>query len=248
MPNPVVHFEMNGPDGGALARFYSELFGWHVQEVPGSGYWIVDTHAGSGINGGFGTTQDGGAYGTFYVESPEPEALMKKAEEAGAKVVMPITTMTEPFPLTYGQFADPDGIVVGIVGASDQEAPGVSAGDNPPVDWFEILGSGSERTQIFYQEVLDWTFEDEGSERYRMVRHEHDAEGRDVQIGGGLGAGEGDDRWATVYARVPDVEATLAKADSLGGKRVYGPMDTGAIVSAAFRDPAGNVFGVYQLK
>jgi len=44
-----------------------------------------------------------------------------------------------------------------------------------------------------------------------------------------------------------DTEAALARAESLGGTRVYGPKpvddhtDTGA-----FRDPAGNVFGVYR--
>jgi len=245
MGNPVVHFEMNGPDGGALARFYSELFGWHTQEVPNAGYWIVDTHAGGGINGGFGTTRDGKVYGTFYVESDEPEALMKRAEEAGAKVIMPIT---ETPMVTYGQFADPDGLIVGIVQADEQGGPGVSPGDNPPVDWFEVLGSDAERTQAFYREVFGWTFDDTGSEGYRFVQHEHDAEGRDLQIGGGLGAGEGDG-WATVYARVPDVEAALQKAESLGGTRVYGPDEVSPeLTSGAFRDLAGNVFGVYQTK
>jgi hypothetical protein len=43
------------------------------------------------------------------------------------------------------------------------------------------------------------------------------------------------------------VEATLGRAEQLGGTRVCGPtavdeqMQTGA-----FRGPAGNVFGVYQ--
>jgi len=65
-------------------------------------------------------------------------------------------------------------------------------------------------------------------------------------IQGGLGSSQ-EAHWATIYASVPDVEQTLAKAESLGGSRVYGPravddhMQTGA-----FRDPAGNVFGVYH--
>src|SRR4029453_9512610 len=41
-------------------------------------------------------------------------------------------------------------------------------------------------------------------------------------IGGGIGAG-GEARWVTVYASVADVEATLARAESLGATRVYGP-------------------------
>ena len=65
-------------------------------------------------------------------------------------------------------------------------------------------------------------------------------------IQGGLGASE-QSRWATIYASVPDVEQTLAKAESLGGTRIYGPMAVDDhMQTGAFRDPAGNVFGVYH--
>jgi predicted enzyme related to lactoylglutathione lyase len=67
--------------------------------------------------------------------------------------------------------------------------------------------------------------------------------GRGIQ--GGLGAGE--QRWATIYAQVADVEQTLARAESLGGSRVYGPMAVDDhMQTGALRDPAGNVFGVYH--
>lgn len=242
MGNPVVHFEVNGPDGQVLADFFSQLFGWHVQEVPGAGYWVIDTHAGSGINGGIGQTPDGGAYGTFYVESDRPEALLEKAETAGAKVIMPIT---ETPMVTYGQFADPDGNIVGIVKASEEGGPGVSEGTNPPVDWFEVLGSDAEGTQRFYREAFGWQTEDSGFPGYGLVEHEHDDEGRDVQIGGGLG-GAMAGTWATVYASVPDVQATLQRAEELGGKRLFGPQDAGGMITGGFSDPAGNNFGVYQ--
>ena len=65
-------------------------------------------------------------------------------------------------------------------------------------------------------------------------------------IQGGLGSSE-DAHWATIYASVPDVEQTLAKAESLGGTRAYGPMAVDDhMQTGAFRDPAGNVFGVYH--
>lgn len=243
MGNPVVHFELNGPDGQALAAFYSQLFGWHVQEVPGAGYWVIDTHAGTGINGGIGQTSDGGAYGTFYVESDQPEALLEQAEKAGAKVIVPIT---ETPMVTYGQFADPDGNIVGIVKAAEGEAPGVSSGSNPPVDWFEVLGTDAERTQRFYRDAFGWNIADSDFAGYRLVEHEHDDEGRDVTIGGGIGAGDGP-TWATVYAKVPAVEASLQRAEELGGKRLYGPNEPMPDMKAgAFTDPAGNAFGVYQ--
>jgi uncharacterized protein len=244
MGDPVVHFEVNGPDGAELARFYEDLFGWHIREIGDAGYRLVDTHAGSGINGGIGTTRDGDAYATFYVQSAEPEALMEKAQKAGANVVRPIT---ESAMVTFGQFADPDGLIVGIVKAEDEEGPGVSEGDNPPVNWFEVLGSDAARTQAFYREVFGWEVDDGGFGDYRLVRHEHDEEGKDLQIGGGLGSGAGA-TWVVVYAQVPDAEAALQKAESLGGKRAYGPNDVGETMKAgAFHDPAGNMFGVYQM-
>jgi len=65
-------------------------------------------------------------------------------------------------------------------------------------------------------------------------------------IQGGLGTAAGAS-WATVYARVPDVAEALAQAEKLGGSREYGPLPAGDHTqTGAFRDPAGNVFGVYQ--
>ncbi len=57
----------------------------------------------------------------------------------------------------------------------------------------------------------------------------------------------GEQWWATIYAHVADVEQTLASAESHGGSRVYGPMAVDdRMQTGAFRDPAGNVFGVYH--
>jgi uncharacterized protein len=65
-------------------------------------------------------------------------------------------------------------------------------------------------------------------------------------IQGGLRA-SAESHWATIYASVPDVEQTLAKAESLGGSRIYGPMAVDDhMQTGAFRDPAGNVCGVYH--
>ena len=50
-----------------------------------------------------------------------------------------------------------------------------------------------------------------------------------------------------MYANVDDVEACLARAEGIGGGRVYGPFDVDdEMQTGALRDPAGNVFGVYR--
>ncbi len=41
--NPVVHFEIYADDTEKLAQFYSSLFDWSFEPVPGMDYQIVKT-------------------------------------------------------------------------------------------------------------------------------------------------------------------------------------------------------------
>jgi predicted enzyme related to lactoylglutathione lyase len=160
--------------------------------------------------------------------------------------------------VTIAMFDDPDGLLVGLVrapaGPSYRDAPAPSAGSGEPVDWFEVLGSDAARTQRFYADLFGWKVDRSGIPGYAVV---DTGTGRGIQ--GGIGGGE-ESRWATVYAGVTDLERTLRRAEKLGGSRVRAP-GVSALKSAAraalygssgdmhtglFRDPAGNVFGVYQ--
>jgi hypothetical protein len=183
---------------------------------------------------------------SFYVAVEDPQAVLDQAQSFGGTTVVPVTEV--PDVITFAMFNDPDGNPVGLVkvaGAEAQEptAGGPSAGDGVAVDWFEVLGSDAERTQRFYCDLFGWTMQGGFGPGYRLV-DTHSGKGA---IGGGLGsAGEGPG-WATVYANVPDVGATLAEAEKLGGTRVYGPNQVdNHMRTGAFRDPAGNVFGVYE--
>ncbi|HEU4758710.1 MAG TPA: VOC family protein, partial [Dehalococcoidia bacterium] len=76
-------------------------------------YGIVDTDSGGhGINGGIGQT-DGPNQVTFYVEVPDPQATLDRIESKGGKTLVPVTEI--PGAVTFAQFADPDGNVVGLV-------------------------------------------------------------------------------------------------------------------------------------
>ena len=114
MPNPVVHFEIQSSNPEKLHEYYSALFGWHIDANNPMNYGVVSTHAGKGIDGGIGGKQEGAPNTvTFYVESDDMEASLKKAEELGGKVVMPVTEI--PNMVTFALFSDPEGNVVGIV-------------------------------------------------------------------------------------------------------------------------------------
>jgi uncharacterized protein len=237
MGNPVVHFEIGASDHQALARFYGELFGWGLRAVS-EGYTLVDTRGGQGVNGGIGRSDSGEPWATFYVEVDDPEACLDRARELGGRTVLPVTALAG---MAFAMFNDPDGLLVGLVragGPQDQMFQRPSDGDGTAVDWFEVLGADAARSQAFYAELFGWTVP---GGAYGQVR----PDGR-RGIGGGIGAG-GTERWATVYARVDDVEATLASVEALGGTRVYGPIQAGEDTwTGAFRDPAGSVFGVYH--
>jgi predicted enzyme related to lactoylglutathione lyase len=246
MGGRVAYFEVGSRDFDTLVSFYRELFDWQVTGA-GDGYAMVDTRAGGGIAGGIGRSSDATPWVSFYVGSDDPQTTLDRAASLGGATVVPVTEI--PGVVTFAMFSDPDGNPVGVVETSGSELPfggrEPSAGDGIAVDWFEVLGSDAERTQRFYGDLFGWRLNDPGFPGYRLV----DTRSGEGSIGGGIGGGGSAGTWATVYANVPDVDEILAKAEKLGGTRVYGPnqvddhMRTGAL-----RDPAGNVFGVYEHK
>jgi predicted enzyme related to lactoylglutathione lyase len=234
MGNPVVRFEIGAAaEDQPLVKLYGELFGWGLRAVA-DGYTVVDTRGGSGINGGIGRSQTGEAWATLYVEVDDLQASLDRAEALGGRTVWPVTELPG---MAFAMFDDPDGLLVGLLraGASPEGVtPGPSEGDGAPVDWFDVLGADAGRSQAFYAELFGWAVP--GGAYGQVV----------AGIGGGIRAG-GEASWATVYAAVGDVEATLARAEALGGTRVSGPNQVDDHTeTGAFRDPAGNVFGIYH--
>ena len=116
MGQPVVHFEVVGRDGAGLQGYYGELFGWKVDADNPMSYGLVEAEEGSrgtGIPGGIGQGPEGyEGHVTFYVEVPDVEAALQKAESLGGSRVMgPETIMPD---ITLGQFTDPEGNLVGL--------------------------------------------------------------------------------------------------------------------------------------
>ncbi len=110
MAQPVIHFEIAGPDSGALKKFYSEAFGWAIDDDNPVNYGMVSAD-GDGIGGGIG--QEDAPLVTFYVAVPDPAAALEKLVALGAKVVMPPQDV--PGDPTIARFADPAGNVIGLV-------------------------------------------------------------------------------------------------------------------------------------
>ncbi len=244
MGNPIVHFDINGTDGKQLADFYGELFGWHVQEIPGANYWLIDTHAGTGINGGIMSRNE--KFLVFYAQGPDIQALLDKAESLGAKTLMPVTEV--PNMVTYAFFADPQGNRIGLVkGDEAQTQGGPSQGDGVAVSWFEVLGPDPKALVKFYSQLFGWTekkTDSAGSGDIPGGFEYHEVEG--AGIGGGIGSSPDGQGHVTVYAGVDDIQKYLERAETLGGKTVVPVTTMAQTTFAQFADPQGLIIGLFQ--
>jgi predicted enzyme related to lactoylglutathione lyase len=120
-----------------------------------------------------------------------------------------------------------------------------------PVVHFEIIGKDPQQLRGYYGELFGWEFDtsspvsEEVSEptNYGFVDRNMTSDG--TGIPGGVGGGTDYDGHVIFYIGVPDVEAALRKAESLGGTRQMGPAQapTGLVVGH-FTDPEGNLIGI----
>ncbi len=119
-----------------------------------------------------------------------------------------------------------------------------------PVVHFEVIGKNPRALRSYYADLFGWKF-DTGSrvadaisqpDEYGFV----DSAGNGGGIPGGVAGGPDYDSRVLFYVGVDDVEQALKNAESLGGKRVLGPVvsPSGELVVGHFTDPEGHLIGV----
>jgi len=121
-----------------------------------------------------------------------------------------------------------------------------------PVVHFEIIGNDPARLRRYYGDLFGWEFDTSGpvspavseAGNYGFVDRITTSDGGGIP--GGVGGGAGYEGHVIFYVGVPDVEASLQRAESLGGKRRLGPDQspgTGLVVGH-FTDPEGRLIGL----
>lgn len=112
-----------------------------------------------------------------------------------------------------------------------------------PVVHFEIIGKDGKKLQDFYSELFGWTIDANNPMSYGLVSP--GIGGPEPGVGGGIASGEAPR--VTIYVQVLDLNETLKKAETMGGKTVMPPMDIpGGPTMAQFADPEGNVIGLVK--
>lgn len=102
---PIVYFEIAGPDGAALSKFYGDIFAWKI----GGPLSTIDPASTGGLSGGI--RQDP-AEKLIYLGVDDINATLAKIVAAGGKTVVP--RMVVPGVVTFAIFTDPAGNRMGL--------------------------------------------------------------------------------------------------------------------------------------
>ncbi len=101
---------------------------------------------------------------------------------------------------------------------------------------FEIGGTDVAKAAAFYGDMFGWTIPDGP---VRMI----DGAG----LHGHLNAlGHEPHNYNLVYVGVDDIDAAIAKAEGLGGKKIVGPVKLPTGAFAWIQDPTGTAVGLWQ--
>jgi len=96
----IVHFEIPADDVQKLKGFYTELFGWKIERLPGPvEYWNIQTvpvnekgePIRQGVNGGMMKKQNPQHKLTNYILVESIDEYTKKIQTLGGKVTVPKT-------------------------------------------------------------------------------------------------------------------------------------------------------------
>lgn len=129
-----------------------------------------------------------------------------------------------------------------------------------PVVHFEIAGRDGGWLQSFYSDLFGWdAVPATASPAYGLVPRDSNTNAEGIGIGGAISSlperpsstwkgprkADGYEGHVTIYVEVPDVEAALTQAESLGGARMLGPDQIeGGPEIGAFTDPEGHLIGL----
>lgn len=112
MPNLLCHFEFMSRNPEKCKAFYGSIFDWQFDEAAMPGYTLIQP--GAEPSGGLAKMPPDapGPCLNVYFQVADVGATLKKAEQNGAKVIVPTTEV--PGVGWFAIISDPEGIPVGL--------------------------------------------------------------------------------------------------------------------------------------
>jgi predicted enzyme related to lactoylglutathione lyase len=109
-----------------------------------------------------------------------------------------------------------------------------------PIVHLEVTGQDGAKLQSFFSDLFGWQLDANNPQNYGVGT-------LNDSVGVGVGPAQEGSGASVFYVGVANAEDTLAKAESLGGSRIMGPMTVpdGPTIGL-FADPEGHMVGVFQ--
>ena len=262
IPGVPCWVDTSQPDPERGAAFYSDLFGWEVEDVmpPGSpGQYFIGRIRGLDA-GAIGSIPEGAppmAMWNTYIWVDSADDAVSKVRDAGGGVVM------DPFDvMDHGRMAvltDPEGAVFNVWQANDHKGAQV-VNEHGALNFNGLATRDLDGAKAFYGAVFGWEvlalpagsmwtlpgYGDHLEERSPGLRAQMEQMGAPdgfIDVVAAIDPVADDDaetpaHWSVTFG-VDDAEAAAARARELGGEVVSGPVDAPWARLAVIRDPQG---------
>ncbi len=89
----VVHFEIAADNVDRAKKFYHDLFGWGIKQVPEMEYWLITTSGKQHVDGGLMKRQQPEQRITNYIDVSSVADYAAKVEKLGGTIIIPKTAV-----------------------------------------------------------------------------------------------------------------------------------------------------------
>lgn len=240
VPGAPCWIDLFTSDPAKSRAFYSVLFGWTSQDTGAEyGGYVNFLKDGAMVGGLMGHDGSSGMPDTWsvYLITDDAKGTIDAAAAAGSQVYVPAMDVMDLG--VMGMVSDPGHAAVGVWQPGMHKGFGVLTEVGTPA-WFELQTRDFDAVVEFYKNVFKWdahAASDVPEFRYTTL-----GEGQSMAAGiidaSAWPEEAGPARWS-VYFRVDDVDAALAKVTELGGTVVMGAEDTPYGRLAGATDPTG---------
>lgn len=250
-PGTFSWVELSTTDAEAAKKFYGELFGWSIVDVPigeGGTYTMLQLE-GKDVAALYQQGEDQQAQGIpphwlSHVTVADVNITAEKVKSLGGTMVMgPFDVMTAG---RMGVAQDPSGATFALWQPRDNI--GAQLRDQPnTLCWNELATDDADKARDFYANLFDWSVEVEefGPTVYTTFSNAGRPNGGMLQMNEEW---EGiPPNWMTYFA-VEDCDASAEKAKKLGGTLTVPPTDIPPVGRfAVIQDPQGAVFSIIKM-
>jgi predicted enzyme related to lactoylglutathione lyase len=245
VPGEFCWIELATSDAIAARTFYTNLFGWQVNEndMGASGIYYIFLKNGRDVAAMYKMMADQEAHGVppnwmSYVGVDNADEAVARAQGLGAQLLM------GPFDVSdHGRMAvlkDPQGATFSLWEAKKHFGVGVRDEANT-LCWNELATNDADASRSFYTSLAGWN---------PKVSPEYTEWHKGEKAIGGMrviGEGEPSPPHCMPYFMVEDVDASTAKVSSTGGAVHMPPTDMEHVGRfSVVADPQGAVFALFK--